>query len=323
MFLYRLVGRETILIKRRSAWSRKEARVVTRQVDIGVCQYAGRVVSGFEEFADHVREMLDQANGADLIVFPELFTVELFTSFSDWRETPISELTRVDQYTQAYRDLFESEARERGQFIAAGSHLMKENGRYLNVAHLFEPDGTIHTHEKTHIFPVEVEWSTEEADTLQVIDLPIGRVGFNICYEAEIPECADTLTEQGVEIVLSPSATYTEHGFWRVRHCAQARCIENQVYFVHSCSGGQPGDPLPDSWGMSSILSPCDEPWPANGVVAQATPNEEAVVRGVVDLDSLYEKRENSVAPTYRDRRRRAALYEQWPSHVRTAASSS
>ena len=146
------------------------------------------------------------------------------------------------------------------------------------------------------------------------------RVGFNICYEAEIPECSAALTEQGVEIILCPSFTFTEYGFWRVRHCAQARCVENQVYFVHCCTGGQPGAPLPNGWARSSILSPCDFLWTADGIVAQAEPNAEVVVRGEIDIDKLYENREAGAAPTYRDRRRRAGVYASWPSHTAVAA---
>jgi predicted amidohydrolase len=290
-----------------------------RSVRIAACNFAVRPVASFDEFAAHVRGLLDHTEGADLVLFPELFTVELFTTFSDWTDLPASELTLVDQYTNEYRTLFEAEAKERSQFILAGSHLMRDNGRYVNVGHLFEPDGSVHTHAKTHIFPAESEWRTEEGDAMEVIDLPFAKVGFNICYEAEIPECAAALTEQGVEIILCPSFTFTEYGFWRVRHCAQARCVENQVYFVHCCTGGQPGAPLPNGWARSSILSPCDLLWTPDGIVAQAEPNHEVVVQGEVDIDKLYENRETGAAPTYRDRRRRAGLYGMWPSHQTVA----
>jgi predicted amidohydrolase len=293
---------------------------VPRYVSIAACNFAVRPVGSFDEFAEHARALLAHARGADLVLLPELFTVELFTTYPDWKRAPISELTRVDEFTPQYRALFENEARERGQYIVAGSHLMQEEGRYVNVAHLYEPDGTLHTHVKTHIFPAEATWSTEEGDVLEVIDLPFAKVGFNVCYEAEIPECSATLVEQGAEIVLCPSFTFTEHGFWRVRHCAQARAIENQVYFVHCCTGGRPGAPLPNGWAQSSILSPCDSPWSPAGIVAQATVNEEMVVRGEIDIDKLYDNREHGVAPTFRDRRRRADLYARWPSHLATPA---
>lgn len=289
-----------------------------RNVSIAACQFVMKPIGSFDEFAAQVRGLLDQANGADLVLFPELFTVALFTTFPDWRNLPINELTRIDEYTPAYQSLFEGEARERGQYIVAGSHLMQHNGRFLNVAHLYGPHGLMHAHAKTHIFPAESDWATEEGDTLEVIQLPFATVGFNICYEAEIPECASSLTEQGAEIILCPSFTFTEFGFWRVRHSAQARCIENQVYMVHCCTGGQmPADgPLPSGWARSSILSPCDVLWTPNGIVAQAEANQEMVVRGAIDIDKLYENRATGAAPTYRDRRRRADLYLKWPSHV-------
>lgn len=293
---------------------------MARNVSLAACNFAVRPVSSFDEFADHVRGLLDQATGVDLVFFPELFTIELFTVFPDWRELPASELTRIDKFTSDYRSLFEREARERSQYIVAGSHLLNDNGRYVNVGHLFEPEGTMHTHVKTHIFPAEATWQTEEGDDLTVISLPFAKVGFNICYEAEIPECSATLSEQGAEIILCPSFTFTEYGFWRVRHCAQARCVENQVYLVHCCTGGQPGDPLPNGWARSSILTPCDALWSPNGIVAEAEPNREVVVRGDVDIDKLYENRETGAAPTYRDRRRRAGLYTEWPSHLAAVA---
>lgn len=294
---------------------------MSRIVKVAACNFAVRPVADFDGFAAHVRSLLDEAAGADLVLFPELFTVELFTTFSDWRETPASELTRIDKYTDEYRGLFEGEAKKRNQYIVAGSHLMRENGRYLNIGHLYEPDGRCHTHVKTHIFPAESDWQTEEGTEVEAFDLPFGRVGFNICYEAEIPECASTLAEQGAELILCPSFTFTEYGFWRVRHCAQARAVENQVYFVHCCTGGQPGDPLPNGWARSSILTPCDFLWNPTGIVAQAEPNEETVVHGEIDIDKLYENREVGAAPTFRDRRRRADLYARWPSHVTSTAA--
>ncbi|MEA7614604.1 hypothetical protein ONO57_25825, partial [Salmonella enterica subsp. enterica serovar Anatum] len=39
-------------------------------------------------------------------------------------------------------------------------------------------------------------WYTQEGDKMAVFQLPFAKVGFNICYEAEIPECAATLAEQ-------------------------------------------------------------------------------------------------------------------------------
>lgn len=289
---------------------------MARNVSIAAANFAVRPVRDFDEFAGHVRGMLPGCDGADLVLFPELFTVELFTTLADWQRLPVGELVRIDEFTEDYLALFGELARTRGQHILAGSHLVSDGSRYINVAFLFTPEGEVIRHTKTHIFPAEANWSTSEGDEMRAVDLPFARVGFNVCYEAEIPECASSLAEQGAEIILGPSYTFTEHGFWRVRHSAQARAIENQVYFVHCCTGGSPGAPLPTGWAQSSILSPCDTLFSPRGVVSEATSNTESVVRGVVDLDLLAINRETGAAPTFRDRRRRADVYRSWPSHV-------
>jgi predicted amidohydrolase len=290
-----------------------------REVTISACQYLVQEIRDFGDLAARVRTLLDKAAGSDIVVFPELFTIELFTTLDGWRNRPIAELVLIDEFTKDYKDLFREEARKRGQFVVAGSHLEKvAPNRYENIGYIFGPDGELYAHSKTHIFPAEANWSTSEGRKMEAFQLPFAKVGFNICYEAEIPECAASLAQQGVELILTPSATFTEQGFWRVRHCAQARCIENQVYQVHACVGGQPGAPLPNGWARSSILGPCDLAWqnPA-GIVAEAQANVETTITGTVNLDLLYENRERGAATTFKDRRRQADLYAKWPTHLR------
>ncbi|MBM4226910.1 MAG: carbon-nitrogen hydrolase family protein [Gammaproteobacteria bacterium] len=297
---------------------------MSKPVSIAACQFVMRPVKDFDGFARHAARLLDQAKGADLVLLPELFTLALFTTLEDWRNRPVAELVKVDRYTKAYRSFFEDEARRRGQHIVAGSHLeKKKTGGYFNVAYVYGPNGLVHAHEKTHIFPAESQWKTREGDRMEAFDLPFARVGINICYEAEIPECSASLTEQGAEIILCPSFTFSEPGFWRVRHCAQSRCIENQVYFAHCATGGKlPRGPVPNGWTRSSILSPCDTPWSApNGVVAEAETNVEMVLHGTVDLALLHENRKKGVATTFKDRRRRADCYRAWPSHLKPGKS--
>lgn len=291
---------------------------MARSVTLSACQYHAQEINGFEDMATRVRSLLDQAAGSDIAVFPELFTIELFTTLKDWKRRPISELVLIDQFTSDYKSLFREEARTRGQFIAAGSHLVKvADDRFENIAYLFGPDGETYEHSKTHIFPAEAGWSTSEGSKMDVVQLPFAKVGFNVCYETEIPECSAALAEQGAEIILTPSATFTEQGFWRVRHCAQSRCIENQVYLIHCCLGGQPGGPLPNGWARSSVLGPCDLAWEnAAGIIAEAPTNVETTVTGTVNLDILYENRASGAATTFKDRRRKADLYRAWPSHL-------
>ena len=219
---------------------------MARTVSIAACNFAVRPVSSFDEFAAHVRQLLDGADGADLVLFPELFTVELFTTFPEWKELPASELIRVDHTlgtTIPFRERGEGAKPVHRRWIA--SHEGKRP--LLNIGHLYEPDGTLHMHEKTHIFPAEAEWQTEEGDEMRIIDLPFARVGFNICYEAEIPECSSALTEQGVESSFarrsrSPSTGSGESGTAPRLGASRTRCTSYTAALAASLARRFPTD---------------------------------------------------------------------------------
>jgi predicted amidohydrolase len=283
-----------------------------RTLSVAAAQFEMREVSSFEDFAAQSRALLDEAAGVRLVVLPELFTEALFTVEPGWKSDDIAELTRISAYTEAYITLFEEEARRRGQWILAGSHLVATENGHENVAFLFGPDGQRHEHSKTHIFPAESDWGTKEGDELSVVDVDGVTVGIAICYEAEIPEVTTTLTALGAEVILTPSYTFTEAGFWRVRHCAAARAIEDQVYVVHCPTVSHLQAPLSPGFARASVLSPCDLAFPANGVLAEAETNVQTVITYELDLDLLHENRATGAATTYKDRGRRRALYAKY-----------
>ncbi|MBO3680486.1 nitrilase-related carbon-nitrogen hydrolase [Streptomyces sp. NEAU-YJ-81] len=280
-----------------------------RTLSVSAAQFQMRAVPSFDAFAGQVRALLDRTAGTRLVVLPELFTEALFTIDSDWRSHEVGRLTRIADFTDEYVELFTAEARARGQWILAGSHLTATEHGHENIAHLFGPGGEVHTHSKTHIFPAEADWGTVEGDELAVHDVDGVTVGIAICYEAEIPEVCTALTALGAEVLLTPSYTFTEAGFWRVRHCAAARAIEDQVYVVHCPTVSRLPEPLAPGFGRASLLSPCDLAFPANGVLAEARTNEEDVITYELDLDLLHRNRASGAAPTHRDRIRRRALY--------------
>lgn len=286
---------------------------------IAACTSRFQDTPDFAAFARHVRALLDLAGGADLVVLPELVTWELMTAVPGWSEADdLQPAMDTARFADQFRDLMAAEARDRRQHLLAGTHLVEQaDGGYRNVATLFDDAGRlIHEHAKSHLFPVEHTVGITEGDEMAVVELPFAVVGINICYEAEIPECSASLTEQGLQLLLCPSQTFTEAGFWRVRHTLASRAIENQVYAVHSPVSGAAQGAWPGAWGRSSVLSPCDTGWPANGVLAEAAPNVDGAAIADIDLGLLAENRRSGAATTFSDRRRRADLYRSWPSHI-------
>ncbi len=290
---------------------------------LAACTFVFRPLQEFADFEGHVREVLDQAAGADLVVLPELMTAELLTLEPDWEQATLDDFPRIARHTERYVDLFVREARERDQVILAGTQFVESSAGVQNVAHLVGPQGLLHTHAKTHLFPAEYASGVLEGDAMAVVELPFGVVAINTCYEVEIPEVTSAAVEQGATILLNPSMTFTEAGSWRVRHCAHARAVENQIYVAVSQISGAPAGPFPGFWGWSGVVGPCDAPWSdPRGVLAEVGANEEGVATAEVSLADLDTVRESGAVTTYRDRRRRAELYRGWPSHVRPSVDA-
>jgi len=264
---------------------------------VSCVQFAYKQIESFEDFAKNVENLLNQADGSDFVVFPETLTLELQYLI------PNNNLNKIPEFTEKYRNLFARLSREKGQYIIGGSHLTIENGKEYNIGYIFCPDGKLLKHRKTHLFPLEASMGVTPGNTLEIFKTEKANIGLAICYEMEFPEVARTLTLKGVDVIFCPSYTIGEAGFWRVRHCCQARAIENQIYILHSCLVGESPHKGMEGWGRSSILSPCESPWNPNGIIAEAKTNEEMVITGELDLKVLHKKRKRGAATTLKDRR--------------------
>ncbi|GAA4702803.1 carbon-nitrogen hydrolase family protein [Pseudonocardia yuanmonensis] len=286
---------------------------MTDTLDVAAVQFEARALSGPEDFAAQVDAALDAAAGARLVVFPELMTTGFGTLAAGWRGRDLAAyFAEVAEHTDLYLEVFGAAARARDQVVLAGSHLVAAPGGFLNVAHLFHPDGRVVRHEKTLLFPAERQWRSIEGERLTTAEVDGVTVGFATCYEAEIPEVTTALARRGAEVLLVPSATFTEAGFHRVRHCAAARCIENQVYAVHASTFSTGLEPLVQTWARSSVLGPCDAGFPPDGILAEAKENVPDVITARLDLALLQENRRSGAAPTVLDRARRADLFASW-----------
>jgi predicted amidohydrolase len=56
-----------------------------------------------------------------------------------------------------------------------------------------------------------------------------------ICYDVEFPELSRLMADEGMNILFVPFLTDTQNGYTRVKHCAQARAIENECYVATGC----------------------------------------------------------------------------------------
>ena len=286
-----------------------------RHIKIAISQFGLRDARSFDEMATHLKDQCRLAARKDphLTLFPELTTLGLLAMAGKelvyaGLKSAMREL--LAPFTPMYEEVFVEEARRSGSLIVGGSHytLDKPDGPAYNIAHLFFPDGRIERQKKNHLFPGETDWGTVTFDGLEVFDAGWAKIGIMTCYDAEFPEVGRHLMLKGAQILLCPSATYTERGFFRVRRCCAARAVENQVYVVECHQAGAlsvPSDQPFTGFGRSAILCPIDDQTGiADGILAEAQAgNRECTVFGEVDLQVLARSRETSEATILKDRR--------------------
>ncbi|MCA9620230.1 MAG: carbon-nitrogen hydrolase, partial [Myxococcales bacterium] len=148
-------------------------------------------------------------------------------------------------------------------------------------------------------------WGVAPGDEVRVFDTDRGKVAILICYDVEFPELGRIVRKLGADILFVPFNTDERRGYLRVRHCAQARAIENEVYVaISGCTGNQPFVENADvHYAQSAVFTPSDFPFARDAVAAEAQPNTETLIFHDVDTELLRRHRQTGTVDTWRDRR--------------------
>ncbi len=283
-----------------------------RKIRVCAAQYQMRPVRNWRDFEQQVEFFVATAEQyhCHFLVFPELFTVQLF-SMLDPRIAPKAAILELAGWADLYREMLSGMAKKTGLFIVGGSHPTLVNGQIRNTAHLFSPAGNYYTQEKLHVTPNErSEYGITPGEGIKLFETSHARIAICVGYDVEFPELARLQTLAGAEILFVPFSTDESRAYQRVRYCSQARSVENVIYTVLSGNVGN----LPQvenfliNYGEAVICTPSDFAFPTDAVAARAHSDTETVVIGDLDLAVLQEVREvGSVRPL---RERRPDLYE-------------
>jgi predicted amidohydrolase/GNAT superfamily N-acetyltransferase len=274
-----------------------------RRVRIAAVQYLLRPIASFADFASQVDFFVRSAREyrSHFVLFPEFFTMQLLSYINE--PAPALAVRRLARLAPDYEALFIRLARETGIYIIAGTHPVIQRGHVFNAAHLFTPNGQVFRQKKVHLTPTESgPYQLSRGHGLYLYHTDFGNIAILICYDVEFPEVARVMAEAGAEILFVPSCTDGREGFCRVRYCAQARAIENQIYVAMTGTvGNLPLVPyMATNYGQAAILTPSDYFFARDGIAAEGTINQEQLVVADVDLDLLDEQRVNgSVIPLH------------------------
>lgn len=276
------------------------------KVRIAAVQYLLRRIDDWDGFENQVRFILKAAAEykPNFVVLPEILTSQLL-SFMDAETDLKAAVRRLHEFTPRYQELMSELARKYHYYLIAGSHPNLRDGLLYNTAFMFSPAGEMFSQDKIHLTRWERDkWDTTAGNKLHLFHTDFGSVGILICYDIEFPELARQVCEAGADLLFVPSSTDDRQGFWRVRYCAHARAIENQVYVaMTSTVGNLPVEGLSMHYGQASILTPSDFGFSRDGIAAEGVVNMEQVVVADVDLDALAQNRLNGTTIPLYDKR--------------------
>ena len=284
----------------------KKASTVKKIVRLGLVQWQMRPYKSLDDVMEQAEFFIDAVSGyrSDFALFPEFFNAPLMAE-NNHLSTPEA-IRELAKHTAEMVRRFAKLAISYNINIITGSMPELVDGKLHNVGYLCRRDGSMERYEKLHVTPDEAKvWGMVGGNKLQAFDTDCGKIGILICYDSEFPELSRLLADEGMDILFVPFLTDTQNGFSRVRHCAQARAIENECYVAIAGSVGN----LPKVQNMdiqfaqSMVFTPCDFAFPTNGVKAETTQNSEMILIADVDIDLLRNLNQFGSVRNLKDRR--------------------
>ncbi|KAF2518890.1 GNAT family N-acetyltransferase [Flavobacterium salilacus subsp. salilacus] len=275
-------------------------------IRLGLVQWQMRPLANVEALFEQAEFFIDAVSGyeSDFALFPELFVAPLMADFNHLSEADA--IREIARYCEPIRKRFQEMAISYNINIITGSMPHMENGNLYNVGFLCKRDGTSEMYTKIHITPNEVHyWGMKGGSEIRTFDTDCGRIGIMICYDVEFPELSRLMADEGMNILFVPFLTDTQNGYTRVKHCAQARAIENECYVaIAGCVGNLPKvNNMDIQYAQTAVFTPSDFSFPSNGIKAETTPNTEMTLIVDVDIDLLKELHEYGSVRILKDRR--------------------
>ncbi len=222
--------------------------------------------------------------GSKLIVLPENFALMGKTEFDklDHKESddggPI-------------QDFLANISKQYSIWLVAGTVPMtaSSNNKIRAACLVYNDKGKrIARYDKIHLFDVNVPGTEEqyqESETIEagenalVLDTPFGRIGVAVCYDLRFPELFRQMIDEGMEILVLPSAFTAKTGAAHWDLLVRTRAVENLCYVIASNQGGFHLNGR-ETYGHSMIV----DPW---GKVVSEITSGSGIASGEVDCELL------------------------------------
>lgn len=172
-----------------------------------------------EHLLDEVTSFI--SSGADIILYPELFHMGLTDYFQG---DLVQQMKDISGYVLGtLLPEMKSAAGNADVVICLGSGPRLTGEKIFNSTPLYVKGNWIFQ-DKLHLTPWETDFSG--GTEMNIFTFKGLKVATLICFDVEQPSLALKLKEEGVHLLLVPSATTDRNGSNRVNRCANARSVE-------------------------------------------------------------------------------------------------
>lgn len=218
----------------------------------------------------HVDEIMDKADKADLYVLPEMFSTGFCTHPEGIADKNGSTLAWMRK-----------KAAENDAAIA-GSIAVEEDGKFYNRFHFVYPDGKVVCYNKKHLFTYGGEDKRFTPGNERVIAEYKGvRILLQICYDLRFPVFSRNRNDYDVAIYVASWPTPRVEA-WKA--LLKARAIENQCYVLAVNRVGS--DPFCQYCGGSAVIDPYGK------IVSACEDGKECIAVADIDMKELLAFRE-------------------------------
>jgi predicted amidohydrolase len=214
------------------------------------------------------------AQGADLILFPEVQLTEFFPQYP--RQDVQSYGIKLDsEIVTAFR-----KACARNHIAAVPNLYWKENGKFYDASLFIDRTGTVMGIQKmVHIAQAEQFYEQDyyaPSDTgFQVFDTKWGKIGIVVCFDRHYPESIRTESLMGAELILIPTVNTKSEPLemfeWEVR----VQAFQNSVAIAMCNRVGTEGEM---EFAGESLLTD------ANGSIVVKADDIEQLIIAEIDL---------------------------------------
>lgn len=171
------------------------------------------------------------AEGADLILFPEVQLTEFFPQHPGQDATGYG-VTIDSEIMQSFRD-----ACRKHQIMAVPNVYLLEKGKYYDTSILIDKSGEIVGMQKmVHVAYADKFYETDyytPSDTgFNVFETEFGNIGIVVCFDRHYPESVRTEALMGADLILIPTVNTSEEPMELFEQEIRVQAFQNSTYIA-------------------------------------------------------------------------------------------